>query len=270
MAGHGPDALAVALTRALDRDPSVRFDTTRQLGSAVLDATARVKRPWTQGEIGDFLRLHFAQDLAQRGAQIASAVETSGGRAAMPLITQPEDEATAALDDAEEFPPAGAEISETPVDVRHLRGPSSERAAVDEPSDPGLGLGTPRATAGMVAQQPQPIVVVNQKRSLLWPLVAIAMLAVAGGALFLVWRQMQIQQPPSLVITHDQGTQVAEGGSNLIIVGARPAEPEGPGSAAERAGAGRASRRRRPATGWAGRPRCIAIRGRTRRSGGLR
>jgi hypothetical protein len=45
------------------------------------------------------------------------------------------------------------------------------------------------------------------------------MVAVAGGALLLVWRQMQNQQPTSLVITSDPGTGVTRGGSNVVIVG---------------------------------------------------
>src|SRR6185312_10120903 len=39
-----------------------------------------------------------------------------------------------------------------------------------------------------------PVVVV--RRNVLWPLLAVAGVAVAGGALFLVWKQMQAQQVP--------------------------------------------------------------------------
>src|SRR5512143_3569816 len=49
-----PAALAAALTRALDRDPAARFDTARQFGTAIVDAVSSLRRPWTQGEIGDF------------------------------------------------------------------------------------------------------------------------------------------------------------------------------------------------------------------------
>src|SRR5262249_11929356 len=89
-----PDPLTAALSRALERDPSVRFDTARQFGSAVLDSIAQVKRPWTQGEIGDLVRANFHDDIAQRSAQIAEAVRTGAARQVMPLITQPDDEGT--------------------------------------------------------------------------------------------------------------------------------------------------------------------------------
>ena len=75
-----PDALAAVLARALDRDPARRFDTARQLGTAALDAIRAVKRPWTQGEIGDFVATRFAAELARRGALVASTVPSLGGR----------------------------------------------------------------------------------------------------------------------------------------------------------------------------------------------
>ena len=36
-------------------------------------------------------------------------------------------------------------------------------------------------------------------RSLVWPLVALAVVGIAAGALFLVWKQMQQQPPPAVV-----------------------------------------------------------------------
>src|SRR5215475_5801550 len=89
-----PEALAVTLARALDRDPASRFETARQFGSAVLDAVAPVRRPWTQGEIGDYVRANFAAEIAQRSAQIASAVRAGPDRQAMPLISRPDDDPT--------------------------------------------------------------------------------------------------------------------------------------------------------------------------------
>jgi hypothetical protein len=219
-----PDPLAAALARALDRDPAIRYDTARQFGSAILDAITGLRRPWTQGEISDFVRANFAQEIAQRTAQIASAVRTGSQPTAMPLIIQPDDEATEIEDDIQAFPEVSSEISQTPVDVRHLRGPSTEQPVVDEPSAQGPNLDALRATRNLPAATPPPVVVVSPKRSLVWPLVAFAMVAVAGGALLLVWRQMQNQQPTSLVITSDPGTGITRGGSNVVIVGRTPLE----------------------------------------------
>jgi eukaryotic-like serine/threonine-protein kinase len=218
-----PDALAVALARALDRDPASRFETARQFGSAVLDAISAVHRPWTQGEIGDFVRASFAAEIAQRSAQIASAVRVGADRQAMPLISRPDDDTTVVDDDTEEFGRVSSEISETPVDVRHLRRPSAEQIAVDEPADPPPNLDALRAVPAPVHPPQPPIVVVN-RRSVVWPLVAFAMVAVAGGALFLVWRQMQTAGT-TLVIDHGPGTRVDQAGSNVVEVGPRVPEP---------------------------------------------
>ena len=208
-----PDALVAALGRALDRDPAIRFDTTRQFGTAILDAIAQAGRPWTQGEIGDFVRGNFADDIAARSAQIAEAVQTGAARQVIPLIANADDESTDIDDEGQEFPAVSSEVSETPVDVRHLREPSSERAAVDEPAElPGAP--TP----------PAPVIVVSHKRSLVWPLVAFAMVAVAGGALFLVWQRIE-NQPPQFVIADQRAREM---GANVITI--EPNEPD-PGTA---------------------------------------
>jgi serine/threonine-protein kinase len=69
-----PDPLAAALGRALDRDPDNRFTTVRELGTAVVEAIRTVQRPWTQSEIGELIRMHFAHNIHKRSVQIASAV----------------------------------------------------------------------------------------------------------------------------------------------------------------------------------------------------
>jgi len=241
-----PDPLAMALTQALDRDPANRFETARQFGSAVLDAITAIKRPWTQGEISDFVAANFAQDLEQRGAQIASAVRTGAAPHAMPLIVAP-DEEPEDDDEALAFPPVDSAISETPAGGRHVRGMSAEHVAVVEQSGSGPRLDALRGVPG-TASSPQRIVVVNARRSLIWPLVAFAMVAVAGGALFLVWSQMQNQQPTSIVITNGSDSRVTEGGSNVIVVGPNRADPSPPDTPPEvhgnAPGSGSAVRRR--------------------------
>jgi serine/threonine-protein kinase len=232
-----PDALAAALTRALDRDPASRFETARQFGTAIVDAVSSVRRPWTQGEIGDFVRANFAAEIAQRSAQIASAVRSGVDRTAMPLIVRPDEETTEVDDNTEEFGGASAEISETPVDVRHLRRPSAVQVVVDAPGEPPPNLGALRAVPAPVHAPQPPIVVVN-RRSVVWPLIAFAMVVVAGGALFLVWRQMQAPGT-TLVIDHGPDTRVEQSGSDVVEVGRRepgtapggPARPSSDSSA---------------------------------------
>ncbi len=219
-----PDALAAALARALDRDPASRFETARQFGTAVLDAVSSLRRPWTQGEIGDYVRANFAAEIAERGAQIASAVRAGVDRHVMPLISRLDDDTTEVDGDTEEFGPASSEVSETPVDVRHLQRPSADAIAVDEPADaPPPNLDALRAVAAP-AHAPQPPIVVVNRRSVVWPLVAFAMVAVAGGALFLVWRQTQTPGT-TLVIDHGPGTRVEQAGANVVEVGPRDPAP---------------------------------------------
>jgi eukaryotic-like serine/threonine-protein kinase len=217
-----PDSLALVLARALDRDPANRFDTARQFGSAVLDAITAIKRSWTQGEISDFVAANFAQDIEQRSAQIASVARTGAAPQAMPLIVQPD--TGEADDETLEFPPVDSAISETPAGGRHVRGMTAQYVALGEPSVSEPSLAAFHGVPGPVAPPP-PIVVVNGGRSVIWPVVAFAMVAVAGGALFLVWRQMQNQQPTSVVITNGSDSRVTGAGSNVIVVGPNRADP---------------------------------------------
>ncbi|MEO7731723.1 MAG: serine/threonine-protein kinase [Kofleriaceae bacterium] len=204
-----PDALAVALARALDRDPDHRFATARELGTAVQDAIAPVRRPWTHGQIGDFVCASFAEDIQKRGQQIASAVRTSLAPEAMPLIVQP-DEETEIDDGTEEFPPVDSAVSGTPVDARHIHGATPEQG-FSEPSTTGPALEELRAVPGT---QPQPVVVVEHRRSVIWPLVAISMVVIAAGALFLVWKQTQHPQQTVVI----EGPGVHKRDSNTLVV----------------------------------------------------
>ncbi|MBC7978695.1 MAG: serine/threonine protein kinase, partial [Myxococcales bacterium] len=139
-----PDALAVALAHALDRDPDSRFATARQFGNAVHDAIAPIGRPWNQGAISDFVCASFADDIRQRHAQIASAVRTVVALDAMPLIVQPEEE-TEVDDGTQEFPSVDSGLTGTPVDLRHLQPVSSEHLIV-EPSASAPALEAVRTT----------------------------------------------------------------------------------------------------------------------------
>jgi eukaryotic-like serine/threonine-protein kinase len=234
-----PDPLAAVLARALDRDPANRFDSSRQLGSAVLDAITAIKRPWTQGEISDFVTGHFADEIRKRSVQIASVVHSGVARQTMPLLARPDDPEIEIEDDYE-FPEVDSAIAGTPADGRRVLAPGGgaptalgpaavqarrptgdQPASFYEPTGPQLEplRGAP---AGIVPASP---VVVTPRRSLVWPLLAIAMVAVAGGALVLVWQQTQHQAPTSVVITNSADGRARDVGSNVIVLGADPIEP---------------------------------------------
>jgi eukaryotic-like serine/threonine-protein kinase len=252
-----PDALATAVLRALDRDPERRFETARLFGTAVLDAIGMQRRPWSQGEISDFLSAHFADEIRQRSVQIANAVH-AGTRKSMPQIAMPDDE-TELDDQAPDFSPVDSESSETPVDIRHLRGPSDEHTAVNDRRSQIAGGGDPDGSAGgaggraprgidrpaspppldtlrgvpgastqqqLSASQQQPVLVINPRRSMVWPLVAFAMVAVSGGALFLVWQQVRDQrqnQPPAQYVF--EGGRAGSAPGIYIVESGKPATP---------------------------------------------
>jgi serine/threonine-protein kinase len=179
-----PDALADALAKALDRDPDQRFLTARQVGSAVLDAIG--KRPWTQGEISDYVKATFSDDIHKRPNEVASVIHLAGDQTH-----------AGALSDDEELPSVESTVSDAPP-LEALRRRHGDAAASGDfqgttppPFDGSTGSGD--ALEPITTSQAAP------KRSLVWPIVAIAGVAVAGVALFLVWKQMQKQNPPPVV-----------------------------------------------------------------------
>jgi serine/threonine protein kinase len=239
-----PDALALVLAQTLDRDPARRYDTARIFGSAVLDALTPLGRPWSQGEISDYVRREFADDIGKRQMQVATAVNktNAGQRATMPLIAHEPGPATEIDDDDDEFPAVDSTITETPLEIRAVRPPQDSKdfasqtgqvtppPFANESSTSGVSI-KPIVGAGMSMPQ---AVVAKPSRSLVWPLFALAMVGIAGGALFLVWKQMQQQQqqPTTVNITSEPRDDQPviepdqESGSNTIAV--TPDEPDRP------------------------------------------
>jgi len=200
-----PEPVVNVLMHALERDPNNRFETARQLGSALLDAMSPA-RPWTQGEISDFVKSEFAAEIAKRSHQVASVVgRTGSGRSTMPLLAHGDQDPTDGDGDDDGFPPVETEVDSSPKFVPQ---PAPARAGVSadfavggtpppfggetNPSQPSI-VPLPSMGMGMGMGMPMPGTQVVVKRSMLWPMLAVAMVAVAGGALFLVWRQMQQQ-----------------------------------------------------------------------------
>jgi eukaryotic-like serine/threonine-protein kinase len=179
-----PEPMAAVITRALDRDPERRFDTARQLGSAVLDAIGR--RPWSQGELGDFVKANFASELAQRATQVAAAIgrNTTASRMTMPLIAHG-DHGDDDTDD--DFPAVETDIDASPI--------AQSEAFVQSTPPPFASVGETTGSAPELAPLRGPPVAAA-RRSVLWPLLAVAAVLVAAGALGLVWHQMQQQVPP--------------------------------------------------------------------------
>lgn len=215
-----PEPLALVLAQALDRDPDRRFDTARQFGTAVLDALAPLGRTWTQGDISDFVREEFRADLARRSARVAGAVSRKAGvdasRSTMPLIAHDEPSESELDDEDDEFPAVDSTVNEAPMEFRATRPPQETRDFSGQSTQATpLPFGAESSVSGVALQAlppgvlPPGLTVVTQRpgRSIVWPLIAVGMLAITATALFLVWKQMQNQQPPAVVNITSESTR---------------------------------------------------------------
>jgi serine/threonine-protein kinase len=220
-----PVALAQVIARALERDPAHRFDSARQFGGAVLDAIGPAHRSWTQGEVGDFVAARFADDIARRRARVAGALHHAAEQRSAPVIVELDD--TTEVELAAEFLPVDSALSDSPVafpssstEPTVLAQPSSSRLAAvnggsgQAPVQPPLAIAPVPGAAGP-----------RTRRHLFWPIVTLAMVAVAGGALALVWRQMQNQQPTSVVIASSDGVVTSRGSDGIVVGPRRSAAP---------------------------------------------
>jgi len=203
-----PDALADVLSRALEREPTSRWESARQFGAAVTDAISPF-RPWTQGEIGDFVHSNFADEIGRRSHEVQTAVHRPP-RTTMPLIVQPEHAEPEGDDDDDMFPSIETDI-EKGIDIA----PSKPEAPASH-TPPPFSLET--SSSGASIQPIRPInqvttgsVVVVAPRNLLWPLVAIAAIAVTSVALFLVWKTSQQSNPPPSVVIESHTDSPANG-----------------------------------------------------------
>jgi serine/threonine protein kinase len=237
-----PDALAECLAKALDRDPNSRFETARQFGSAMIDALAALKRPWTQGEVSDYVRENFASDIGKRSEAVAAAIlrtkPSESGRSTMPVIAH-SSETDTQIDESElddEFPAVESTVSELPREVRAM---VRENTPTDFQGTTPPPFGADSSTSGYQLKplEQKRIEAASTKRSVLWPVLAITMVGIAGAALFLVWRQMQMQQQPAVVnITSEPAApsvtpptpEVGSGSSEPVAVGSGSAKPSPP------------------------------------------
>jgi serine/threonine-protein kinase len=227
-----PDNVAFAIQRALDRDPNNRFDRARDFGAAVLDGIGSSGyRLWSQGEISDFLQQNFAAEISKRSQQVQSVVGKGAAlqRTTMPLFVSPDD-GQHEDDDDDQFPSVETEVEGAPPWMPRphpaplLAGHSSDFAAStgsgtpppfgSEPTGSGVGgighlqpirAGSPVPMPGNGTMS-NPVIVVH-KRSLVWPLLAVAMVGIAGAALFFLYQNMQQQKPAEIKITQESAIE---------------------------------------------------------------
>lgn len=219
-----PDALVAAMLRALERDPANRFATARQLGTAMLDAIAPVCRPWSHGEIGDFVRATFADELAKRSAQVA-LVARSGEP------TQVGVEPSSGHDDDDEFPSVDSAVMHTAPEP-HLRAhPAAAPTEFAGHTPPPFAGETHASGPSLQPLGPQPPAAA--KRGLFWPVIAVALVAITGGALALVWKQMENQraEPPPFsgqIVAGPGGIEMPTAADADVVEDAAPASTAPP------------------------------------------
>ncbi len=240
-----PEELAHTLTVALDRTPDNRYDSVRNFGSAILDAIASVGRTWTQGQISDFVRREFAPDLEKRSRHVAKAVQQSAAGQRISLssfLLEPEG---THLDDEDALQPVEDTVNEPTAAMRAGR-PPSDGEVPKRTTPPPFAADT--ATSGVSIQslrrEPQRLAApAIGGRSILWPVLAISGVAIAAVALFLVWRQMQREQPPPVVnitttstdptnpgkVPSTEPGQVPDAAPAPVVADATPREPSGSG-----------------------------------------
>jgi serine/threonine protein kinase len=162
-----PDELVAVLERALCRDAEGRFATARDFRVALLDATASLGAPYSQEEIGEYVRTHFAGELALRQNAIAS--RTSGPRSG----STPGDDWTVLS--AVDSPAARAET--VPMRV---------------PMSDSIDIGFDESSTHHAALSADPPAPHATRRPLLWAfLVVLAMAAGMVSAVIIRGRQMQ-------------------------------------------------------------------------------
>ncbi|HLL23375.1 MAG TPA: serine/threonine-protein kinase, partial [Kofleriaceae bacterium] len=176
-----PDALAAVLDKALDRDPEQRFATARQFGTALLDALGQ--RPWSQGELSDFLRTGFSEDIHKRSSEIALALHRTKpgnpniGRAPMPLLVPPDPVLPDDPDDEDGFPSVESTLSDAPP-LGMVRRDASEPGDFLGSTPPPFG----RDASTSSGQALQPLVPTPAaKRAILWPMLAAVAVMIAAG-----------------------------------------------------------------------------------------
>ncbi len=234
-----PPAFAEVLARALERDPVHRYPTVRGFATAVQDALVGHARMWSAGEIADYLRVAFKEELRSRAAAIGEIVKfggNAGPRATLPMLL-PIDRR--ALGDGEsrgggsdedpddDFPSIETDVHEVAAMLKRDQAPPVPLLAPDSPRRTGAvkRLSQSEPVLPAIVTPPPP------RRSWIVPVAALAIIVAGGVASFALW----LRRPPA---TPTAPTQI-------IVENATPdarpmqASPDGRGPVVE-AGSGSA------------------------------
>ena len=162
-----------------------------------------LQRPWSQGEIGDFVRTHFADEIDQRRVATSSALLPAAGPAGpgpLPMIGPPLAPELSDEDD-DQFPSIESSSGEHPAEppaARDFAGQTPPPFGVESQLIGELSAVSPPSRSSV---PPSPPVVTGNRRGIVWPLLALVMVGITAVALVLVWKQTQ--QPKEVFITRE-------------------------------------------------------------------
>jgi hypothetical protein len=228
-----PPAVAATFAQALQRDPRDRTASARAFAESLQRAIGGIKT-WSAAELGDYLKVNFADELRRRGTALGTVIKTrdhaAAGRTTMPVLDSIEGGGPPTQDEEDtDFPSVdtggglhqleriSAKEQPTPTTGSGYRigtGSDGTGAPLTELAPAPMGaVSLPRQqrvvdnnTSAPFAIPPPP-----SRRGVLWPLFAIAIVAAGATALWFMWKQIKSQQPSGGIVIVDHGGVKTEG-----------------------------------------------------------
>lgn len=220
-----PEPLAQVVARALSRDPTLRFATARDMGKALVEASASLGGPSILSDVADLVSANFTKELAERRAFV-ERVEASAEHGADPASASLLPVAplmTPEIPSGEEFPDPMPQVGTSATQSA----PPPEPPADVRPSMPASGpvpMLAPSVTSGLADLASGRHVVEGADRSAtrsteripeqslsgkgLMALAALAVLSAAATYAYVTWWPRGEQVQPR--IETEQGQVVAE------------------------------------------------------------
>jgi serine/threonine protein kinase len=219
------EAMTALLAKGLQRDAALRYSNIRELGGALLDATSGT-RPWSNSEIGDFLKNNFEEMIRKRTAALQTATQRDvlpTGRLTVPALADigvsadqesdtDDDEFPSVETDAQGvvMPPIPSAVADfsgvTPPPfsndpTRTNDGRKVEVVPFGRSTNPGIGGISQSMSHQQLNGEPA-------KRSWILPVVAtvgVGLLGLAGVAVYLLWQKSN-EAPQTILIPDVQVT----------------------------------------------------------------
>jgi tRNA A-37 threonylcarbamoyl transferase component Bud32 len=177
-----PGPLVDVIMKALSRDQAERFPTVRAMGTALADAISP-SRPWAHEQIGELVQTLFADEIRQRQAAVAQAIEQNGAAADGPPIAS---NAAEGDDDEQGFPSVETEAGPISTEVQTVVARLAQR------------------------QDPQPADLPAPVASRTWMWIALALVVLAGGGVAAAFLLQRPPQGPTEIIVEKGDAETRE------------------------------------------------------------